>query len=105
MRWTRPGPSCRLPSSNRLDPGCRFYACVRGFCEAHPRRNCYNSGQEVGYTKENLSKKGKSCPLKEVDLMNWKDKLKAVLKALPIWVVMLGPVLLMASMIITGMLD
>lgn len=37
--------------------------------------------------------------------MNWKDKLKPVLKALPIWAVMLGPVLLMASVIITGMLD
>ena len=37
--------------------------------------------------------------------MNWKDKLKAFLKALPIWAVMLGPVLLMASVIITGMLD
>ena len=37
--------------------------------------------------------------------MNWKDKLKDILKALPIWAVMLGPVLLMASVIITGMLD
>lgn len=37
--------------------------------------------------------------------MNWKEKWKAVLKALPIWVVMLGPVVLMASAIITGMLD
>ena len=37
--------------------------------------------------------------------MNWKDKLKDILKALPIWGVMLGPVLLMASVIITGMLD
>lgn len=37
--------------------------------------------------------------------MNWKDKLKDVLKALPIWVVMLGPVLLMAGVIIDGMLD
>lgn len=37
--------------------------------------------------------------------MNWKDKLKAILKALPIWVVMLGPVLLMASVVVDGMLD
>lgn len=37
--------------------------------------------------------------------MNWKDKLKPFLKALPIWVVMLGPVLLMAGVIIDGMLD
>ncbi|MBE5811403.1 MAG: hypothetical protein E7318_10780 [Clostridiales bacterium] len=37
--------------------------------------------------------------------MNWKDKLKDVLKALPIWVAMLGPVLLMAGVIIEGMLD
>ena len=35
--------------------------------------------------------------------MNWKDKLKAFLKALPIWVVMLGPVLLMAYAIIHAM--
>lgn len=37
--------------------------------------------------------------------MNWKDKLKAFLKALPIWVVMLGPVLLLLVMIITALLD
>lgn len=37
--------------------------------------------------------------------MNWKDKLKAVLKALPIWLVLLGPVLLLIMMIVTGMLD
>lgn len=37
--------------------------------------------------------------------MNWKEKLKAFLKVLPIWAVMLGPVLLMVAMIITGMLD
>lgn len=36
--------------------------------------------------------------------MNWKDKLKAVLKALPIWVVMLGPVLLMGYGIIDAVL-
>lgn len=35
--------------------------------------------------------------------MNWKNKLKAFLKALPIWVVMLGPVLLMAYAIIHAM--
>lgn len=34
--------------------------------------------------------------------MNWKDKLKAVLKALPIGVVMLGPVLLMICSIVTA---
>lgn len=37
--------------------------------------------------------------------MSWKDKLKAVLKALPIWLVMLGPVLLLIIMIVTGILD
>lgn len=37
--------------------------------------------------------------------MNWKDKLKAFLKALPIWLALLGPVLMLASMIFTAMLD
>lgn len=37
--------------------------------------------------------------------MNWKDKLKAFLKAMPIWVVMLGPVLLIACIIVSGVLD
>lgn len=45
---------------------------------------------------------GQSCPSKEVHQMNWKDKLKTFLKALPIWVVMLGPVLLMICSIITA---
>ena len=36
--------------------------------------------------------------------MNWKDKLKDVLKALPIWLVMLGPVLLMGYGIIDAVL-
>lgn len=36
--------------------------------------------------------------------MNWKDKLKTFLKALPIWVVMLGPVLLMGYGIIDAVL-
>lgn len=37
--------------------------------------------------------------------MNWKDKLKAFLKALPIWVSLLLPVLLMALGVITRIMD
>lgn len=37
--------------------------------------------------------------------MSWKERFKAFLKALPIWAVMLGPVLVMAFMIVTAMLD
>ena len=65
---------------------------------------------EKAYTVAELAEKLQE-PVKEANVpeedrwLTWKDKLKSVLKALPIWVVMLGPVLLMAGVIIDGMLD
>lgn len=62
------------------------------------------------YTVAELAEKLQE-PVREVNVpeedrwLIWKDKLKTFLKALPIWVVMLGPVLLMTSMLITGILD
>lgn len=37
--------------------------------------------------------------------MTWRERLKAFFKALPIWLALLGPVLLLASVIITAVLD
>ena len=37
--------------------------------------------------------------------MTWRERLKAFFKALPIWMALLGPVLLLASVIITAVLD
>ena len=65
---------------------------------------------ERAYTVAELAEKLQE-PVKEANVpeedrwLTWKDKLKAVLKALPIWLALLGPVLLLASVIITAVLD